>query len=674
MTNNITIEIHESTHFADGYQFDDVGAYERLTGRAHFAVDPKAPPNIEICDIDKVSVNKDGLVEFASDIFIYRPVNPKNANRRLFYDYGNRGNQRAIQFFNDAPPSNLPLSLADAGNGYLFRRGYTFVCCAWQADLLPGDDRMLMDVPVATDRDKPLTGLVRTEFIPENEGNVTYPLSGWINTRSHPTVSLDTGSAILTRRRYATSEREIINSDEGEFARVAGGIGLDGVDRQSAVVPSATDIYLPAGFDPGWIYELVYTGQDPLVLGLGHIAVRDFISFLKYEDADASGKANPIIDINIEKSYAWGRSQTGRIIRDFIYLGYNSDSKGRKVFDGVMPHVSGGGLMWLNHRFASAVSPAGQEYEDHYNCADRFPFSYAETTDHLTGQKDAILKRPDTDPLVMHSQTATEYWQRRGSLVHTDTRGNDLEQPNSVRLYMWGSSEHFADPNLKVPSKGVCQNWCNVVRTSMLFRAQLDALDAWATNGILPPDSRIPRRSDGSLVSMDEWRKGFPDIPGLALPNGPAGLPLLDFGPDFGKGILSKEPPDVVDDFGYTILVPGTDGDGNDIGGVRAPMVEAPLATYTGWNLRARGFGEGAKYKFSGSTIPFPETTDERISTGDPRTAIKERYEDVSAYQAAIGAAAELLVADRLMLEEDVERCIEWASDWDRDRHDLKSL
>jgi hypothetical protein len=103
-------------------------------------------------------------------------------------------------------------------------------------------------------------------------------------------------------------------------------------------------------------------------------------------------------------------------------------------------------------------------------------------------------------------------------------------------------------------------------------------------------------------------------------------------------------------------------------------MVEAPLATYTGWNLRARGFGEGAKYKFSGSTIPFPETTDERTSTRDPRKAIKERYEDISAYQAAIGAAAELLVSDRLMLEEDIERCIEWASGWDRDRHDLKSL
>ena len=674
MTQRITLNIRERIPFADGYEFEKAGPYERMAGRAKFAVDPAAPANAEVCDIEKAPLNSDGLVEFKSDIYIYRPVDPKKANNRIFYDYGNRGNQRAIQFFNDAPASNSPLSLTEAGNGYLFRRGYTFVCCAWQADLLPGDGRMLMDVPLATDGGQSLTGLVRSEFIAESTGNVTYPLSGWINTRSHPTVSLDTSRATLSRRRYPTSERQIIPHEEWQFARPVGGMGLDGVDMQSAVVSSTTDIYLPSGFEPGWIYELVYTGTDPLILGLGHVAVRDFISFLKYEDTDFVGTANPVADIGIEKAYAWGRSQTGRIIRDFIYLGYNADAQGRKVFDGVLPHVSGGGLMWLNYRFANAVSPAGQEYEDHYNCADRFPFSYAETTDHLTGRKDAILKRPETDPFVIHSQTATEYWQRRGSLVHTDTQGNDLEPPEKVRIYLWSSSEHFADPNLKKPKKGVCQNLCNVVRTSMLFRALLDALDAWVTEGTLPPKSQIPLRKDGTLVDIERWRREFPAIPGLALPSGPAKLPLLDFGPDFESGILSKEPPVVQNAEGYVTLVPATDSDGNDLGGVRAPMVEVPLATYTGWNLRARGFGEGAKYKFSGSTIPFPETSDERKATRDPRESIIQRYSTSEVYQESIRKAAELLVEKRLMLAEDIERCVDWAFDWDRDRHDLKSL
>ncbi len=231
------------------------------------------------------------------------------------------------------------------------------------------------------------------------------------------------------------------------------------------------------------------------MLGLGHVAVRDFASFLKYGERDAAGAPNPLREsgAHIEKAYAWGRSQTGRCIRDFVHRGFNADAEGRRVFDGVLPHVAGAGLMWLNHRFASGVSPAGQQYEDHFNIADRFPFSYAMSTDHLTGKHDAILKRPETDPLVMHSQTATEYWQRRGSLVHTDTRGNDLEQPENVRVYLWASSQHFADPKLKKPGRGVCQNVINVVATSMLFRALLDAMDRWATDGTPPPPSRIPR-------------------------------------------------------------------------------------------------------------------------------------------------------------------------------------
>ena len=193
-----------------------------------------------------------------------------------------------------------------------------------------------------------------------------------------------------------------------------------------AVIPSDTHIHIRAGFEPGWIYELIYSARDPLVLGLGHVAVRDFVSFLRYSDDGAA------VVGAIEKAYAWGRSQTGRCLRDFVYRGFNADADGRKVFDGVLPHVAGAGRMWLNHRFANADVSGGQQYEDHFNPADTFPFSYAETTDQLTGRRDAILKRPETDPLVIHTQTATEYWQRRGSFAHTDTRGNDLAQPGGV--------------------------------------------------------------------------------------------------------------------------------------------------------------------------------------------------------------------------------------------------
>ena len=666
MTNQISLDIQRRRPFADGGAFGDVGAYERLDGQAKFAVDPDAAPQLGVVDLKRAPRNAEGLVEFAADISIIKPLEMSNANGRLFFDYGNRGNMRAIQFFNDAPASNDPITSAHAGNGYLMRRGYVVANCAWQGDLWPGDGRMTMELPVATNKGAPISGLVRSEFIVTAPGQACMPLSGRASTRSHPTVTLDTSRARLTRRRYPEDEREKISNDRWAFARIEGGVGLDNQGAETAIVPSDTHVLLHDGFEPGWIYEIVYTGRDPLVMGLGHVAVRDLVSFLK----NAAVDSNPLGDA-IEKAYAWGRSQTGRCIRDMIHQGFNADAEGRRVFDGVLPHVSGGGLMWLNHRFACGVSAAGQEYEDHENVADRFPFSYAQSTDHITGETDAILRRPETDPLVLHTQTGTEYWQRHGSLVHTDTEGNDLEQPDTVRVFLWSSSQHFADPNQKMPSKGICQQNNNIVKTSMLFRGMLDAMDAWATDGTPPPDSRIPKRSDGTLVTAEEWHRQFPNIPGVNKPRGPNGLPAYDFGHDVAQGYISKQPPDVGNG-DYTILIPAVDTDGNDIAGVRAPMVQAPLGTYTGWNLRARGQGEGYMHEFTGSYLPLPETDAVRRATGDPRRSIEDRYGDSDGYVKTVTAAARRLADERLMLEEDVDRVTKAATDWGRPLHDVR--
>jgi len=666
MQNRNELRIAERRPFADGQGFGSHGPYERLKGRAHFAVDPAAPAQAGITDLHLAPVDADGLVEFSAEFLILIPADPAKGNRRLFHDWGNRGNCRALQYFNDAPHSNDPRMPADAGNGFLFRRGYSYVWSAWQGDLLPGNGRLTMDLPVATDGGRPIAGLVRQEFIPSSL-TYCYPLSARASTRSHPTISRDTARARLSKRRYPWDARIEIPDEAWRFALLQSGeaISGEGGTGEVGLAPSDTHIHLDGGFQPGWIYELVYEGRDPLVLGLGHVAVRELVSFLKYGEADAAGNPNPVG--RIEKAYGWGRSQTGRCIRDFIYNGFNADAEGRRVFDGLMPHVAGAGMMWMNHRFANVVSAAGQQYEDHFNIADRFPFAYAESTDHLTGRTDAILKRPETDPLVLHSQSATEYWQRRGSLVHTDTQGNDLAPPEGVRLYLWSSSQHMANPLLRMPAKGVCQNLSNVVSTSMLFRALLDAMDRWATDGTPPPASRIPRRADGTLVTYAEWAERFPKIPGVALSQGPAGLPLLDFGVD--NGVLTKEPPEVVDRDGYTVLVPAVDDDGNDLAGVRAPMVQAPLGTYTGWNLRGSGHGLGANHEFTGSYIPFADSAEERRFSGDPRPAVLERYASAAAYAAAIEAAAHALVAEGLMLEEDVEPARELARDWGRPRH-----
>jgi hypothetical protein len=669
MESRLDIRIDDRRSFAEGHEFAGRRPYERLTGRVLFAVDPLAQSQADVVDIERAPRDPNGMVRFEADFMMLKPLD--GGNRRVLFDYGNRGHKRALQFFNDAPHSNDPLTLDHAGNGFLMRRGYAVAWLAWEGDILPGDGRMVLDVPVATDNGAPITGRVRTEIIVDAALCRTMPLSGRVAAHSYPVASRDRRDAVLTRRRYPYDTPEFVPESDWDFALETNGAGAETATPERAVVPADSFIHYRPGFEPGWIYELIYTARDPKLMGLGHIAVRDFVSFLKYAD----GGVNPLAGTHL--AYAWGRSQTGRCLRDFVYRGYNADAAGRRVFDGVMPHVAGAGRKWLNHRFASPIVSGGQQYEDHFNIADSFPFSYAWSVDHLTGREDAILKRPETDPLVFHTQTATEYWVRRGSLVHTDTLGHDLPQPATVRVYCWSSSQHSANPLLRAPVKGIGQNLSNTVATSMLFRALLDAMDRWATDGTKPPDSRVPTRADGTLVEYARWRQQFPPIPGVMLLAEPNALPLLDFGPDADKGIL-REPPVVVrgrndPDGGpglrYTVLVPSVDADGNDVAGVRAPMVSAPLGTYTGWNPRARGHGHGIQWKFEGSYIPFPDTPAERLATGDPRLSIAERYPDWHAYVDAITQAAAELVAAHLMLAEDVTRCAAAAERWDPARH-----
>ena len=637
-------------------------SYEMLVGRAHYVVEPARAGNADITDLALAPQDAAGHVRFSGDVAILRPVLGAG-NRRLLFDWGNRGNKRALAAFNDAAAGNDPRVAADAGNGFLMRRGYAVVWGAWQGDLLPGGGRMRLDVPVAG-AGTPIRGPVRTEFV-GCPGMTTMPLSGAAAARSHPAVSLDTRDALLTRRRYAGSPREPVPPGEWCFARLERGGGLDGEGAGAALVACRESIHLPGGFRPGWIYELVYTGEAPLVLGLGHAAVRDLVSFLRH---DAS-EANPLRG-GIDFAYGWGRSQTGRAIRDFVYRGFNADAEGRRVFDGVMPHVSGAGRL-NTARFASLNTPAGQQHEDHDNPADCFPFAYGPSVDHLTGRRDAILKRPKTDPLVLHTQSSTEYWQRRGSLVHTDTEGRDVSIPPGVRVYLWAGSEHAAAADVARVGRGIGQALFNVAAVTALFRAMLDAMDAWVTQGVAPPASRIPTRADGTLVDMATWRQGFPAIPGVALPHEPSRFALLDFGPQARQGIISREPPETVAGKEYVVLVPAVDADGNEVAGVRAPMVAAPLASYAGWSMRAAGHGEGAMNETQGSTIPFAATEEMRRRTGDPRASVSARYADRAAYVAAIGAAARGLVAERLLLEEDVARAEAAAADWGAPRHDF---
>ncbi len=213
MTNAITLSITDRQLFADGMAFGAAGPHERLVGRAHFAVDPAAPANAWVVDLDKAPRDPSGRVRFAADIMLLAPADPARGNRRVFYDYGNRGHKRVLQFFNDAVHSNDPITQTHAGNGFLMRRGYTVAWCAWEGDLLPGDGRAILDLPTATDGGQPITGKVRVEYIVDQPGITTLPLSSKAAAHSYPTVSRDTHQASLTRRRYPHDPRMPVPPD-----------------------------------------------------------------------------------------------------------------------------------------------------------------------------------------------------------------------------------------------------------------------------------------------------------------------------------------------------------------------------------------------------------------------------------------------------------------------------
>jgi hypothetical protein len=342
-------------------------------------------------------------------------------------------------------------------------------------------------------------------------------------------------------------------------------------------------------------------------------------------------------------------------LRDLVYHGFNEDESHRKVFDAIAPHVAGGGRMFLNYEFARPVTSSQQ----HTNQLDPelFPHAYNILKDAQTGRRDGILKRPKTDPVVFHTQTSTEYWQKRGCLTHTDGKGHDIRLPENVRLYVIASAQHNS-PFGSEAVKEDTQQRINPLPAGDVLRALMVAMDLWVSEGIPPPPSRHPTVRDGTLVAPNLKPVRFPRVPGTRF----AGLHnrqlFLDYGPRIDRGCIDNHPPKHLGKGAYTILVPTVDRDGNDIAGIRLPAVQVPTGTYTGWNLRSRGLVEDELSGLLGSYIPFAKTRSQRKKIGDPRPSIEERYKDRAHYVRQVSRAARALVNERFLLPEDAERLI----------------
>lgn len=601
----------------EGRSFGTVGTYDRIIARATVALAPNDPHNTIIVDLDRAPRNPQGLVEATAEVEILRPTNAANGNRRLLYDVVNRGTQRALAYFNDAPAGNDFSKAAAAGNGFLMNRGYTVVISGWQGDLGARAGWKTISVPVVPN----VTGLSREEFIFDHTRN---PATA---TLTYPAADLDPSKARLTVRQRETDPRT--KPADLSFT-------FDGSDKVT--------IKRPAGFDAGAIYELIYLAKDPKVMGMGFAATRDIVSFLRRDAADAIGTPNPLAD-RIDHAVSLGVSQSGRFLHDFLYLGFNEDEAGRMVFDGLMPHIAAGKKMFTNYRFAQPGRNM-QEHGETLYPGTAFPFTYPVTTDPVSGRIDGWLARclaAKNCPKIIQTDTDLEFYQSFGSLVVTDTKGEPLTMPDNVRLYYLASLQHAATANAKSGINPLCTYPTNPLYAGPVLRALLVALEGWTTDGTAPPASRYPSRADGTLVTTAANAAGFPNIPG------------------FRYGGLVHQPTVVDHDqtppaktTAYPVFVPKVDTDGNAVAGIRLPTLVAPVGTHLGWNVRKQDFAEGALCGNFGSMLPFAKTREERLATKDSRLSIEERYPNAAARAAVIEQAARQLVRDRLLLEDDV--------------------
>jgi Alpha/beta hydrolase domain len=644
----------DTTTVVDLAAFGAIGPYLKISGTFDGELDPYDLHNAPIADID-LAPRSDGKVRYTSTFYVLRPLDLAKGNRRLFYDFGNRGNKRILEWFNDGKESNDPTTAADFGSGFLMRSGYSVAWNGWAGDVAVGPHKMTITLPVALKPDgTSITGDVVAELIPrtgdDTQFRLPYPASTTMPINGKLTLRQRQTDAKITIADWSwANEREIV-------------------------------VRAPVRVE--WIYEFVYEAKDPKVMGIGHGATRDFVSFLKYAEKDDFGNPNPLAMTglrvrlgeergprSLEAVYSWGRSQGGRAQRDFVRYGFNQDESNRIVFDGMMPYATGsGGNMWMNFRFSQPTVSA-QQHSRRFSHEPELPHTFAVMKDPITGETSGTLQSclvSDTCPKIFSIESANEYWNKSSSLNHTDADGKDLPTEDlaaNVRHYFIASIQHNTVFDATPRSARGCQQLVNPLYNGPVFRALSVALDEWVRFGLRPPDSVVPQAQNGTLVAPEAVR--FPAIPASAYDGWPE-LPAVQLNPqamnvnlvlDFTKVPPQGKGPQ------YATLVPQVDLDGNDLGGIRLPYLQAPLGTFTGWGLIKREFG-GASPDICqqlGQFIPFANTKAERLAASDPRLSIEERYANQGEYVRAVEEAAGALVRQRLLLIEDYDRMVETA-------------
>jgi hypothetical protein len=649
----------------NGQSFGTVGTYEEIKGIAQGEIDPNDRHNTMITDLPLAPKNANGKVEYRTTFTIVKPVDMSKGQPVMLYNVPNRGNHSLPNAF---------LFGNDPGDGFIYKLGHTMVWSGWQGDqpisTVNTATQEGIDVPVAKlPNGQPLTSLTYQRFangcrdcvaIPQPSGTpparaTTLQISGLGRTAG----TLDTTKATLIS---ATSETQ---------SGVRGGVvtipstDWAWADCRTVPFPGTPDdnrVCLKNGFDPNLLYQLVYTAKDPFILGVGMAAMRDVISFLRYQAKDDAGTANPLAG-QIRWVIGSGHSQSGRFQKNYVNLGFNEDENGKIIWDGMWPERAGQAGSF-NVRFSQPGNIA-----DLYEPGAEQPTWWVDWPDTARGRPAwGILHRctqTNTCPLVAETYGGPEVWYSRGStgISGTDAK-QDIPLPPNVRRYYFAGTTHGGGGGgfkLEQPPRAGAVLASNPNPNTEFFRAIYVGLTEWVTKGREPPASAFPTIAAGTLVPANDTSLGYQKIPGLPSTNAVMNSMLdYDYGPQFnyldGSGVITNVPPPVKQVI--PTLAVKVDSDGNEIAGLRSVLQRMPLGTYTGWNPISSGIFKGQEQNLAGGYLPFAKTKAERIANGDPRPSIEERYPNLWGYFYDAMQVANTLVQQRYLLPEDAQRQI----------------
>lgn len=634
----VRVEVLSRTDVLGGRAFGTVGAYEKLVGRIYFSFDPTNPSNADIADIGLAPRNGNGRVEAWAEFMVLQPKDPASRRGVAWLEVSNRGGKASLRYFHGAEAALDPVTAAHYGDGLFFRRGLTMIWVGWQWDVPDQEGLLRLHLPFARMPDGPITGLVRADWTVDRATDVL-PLAHR-NHRTYPAVDPQDSVHVLTVRDGREAPRTVVPRRTWSFLSLSEG----------PEIGRLTHVRMDGGFEAGKIYELVYRSRDPRVVGLGLAVLRDVASYAK-NSLDSPFPARYVV--------AFGVSQTGRLLRHFLYQGFNRDERGRRAFDGMLVHTAGAGRGSFNHRFAQP-SRDGHPYSAFFYPTDLFPFTSRETMDPVTGASGGLLSAtPEAlRPRVFFTNTGYEYWGRAAALTHVTPDGTaDVAPFPTERVYHLASGQHSVGSFPPSGPAGPGGDWTgNPLDFLTTLRALAVRLVDWVAEDRAPPGSRYPRLGDGTLVPVEGL--AFPPVSGVTPPAAAHVAYRADYGARFrDRGIVDWQPPLVGGPF--PSLVPQVDGLGNELGGIRGFEIRVPVATYAPWRVRSgMAGGNGALTDFVGTWIPFARTEAERATVGDPRPSLEALYGSEATYRARLTAAVADLQAEGFLLEEDGERVL----------------